>query len=76
MLFAHSGARCFALPRPARRAQPRAVQVTSDVGKFAGDEVITEQTTQTFSAVLGTTETMSGATVDAITEALNEARGP
>ena len=50
-------------------------QVVGDPGKFAGDDVITEQTTQTFSAVLGTTETMSDATVDAISEALNEVRG-
>ena len=52
----------------------RVPQVSSDPGKFAGDDVITEQTAQTFSAVLGTTETMSDTTVDAITEALQEAR--
>ena len=69
------GRRAPCAHHPCEDTWRRVRQVVGDPGKFAGDDVITEQTTQTFSAVLGTTETMSDATVDAISEALNEVRG-
>ena len=59
---------------PDARAAARALQVTSDVGKFAGDEVITEQTTQTLTAVLGNTETLTDTAADAIAAGFSDVR--